>query len=207
MFYLGYSEYTITRLTEGMVTSSPEYLDIVYDEDTSDIYYSKDGVNTIFALPNGIDITSCDKVKVANTPKGRKIDEVVSERFAYEIMKDAFGEDADRYIYDLVCRILPYYIEGYSRQRPPAHMPEQPPRLKSYNAICGSELLSKTIAAERNGCHKVVFGYYYNSNNVCHRNDETDTVIETVQDIAPDVVKCMCYIEDKANGRSHRAGC
>ena len=91
---------------------------ILYEENTVHIYYSKDGINAVFTLPNGINITHAYMVKVANAAK-------------------------------------------------------------------------------------VVFGYYYNLHHICRTNDESETVVKTVQDITPDVVKYMRYIEDKANGRYH----
>ena len=118
MFCLGYSEYIVTRFTNGWISSEPVYLDILYEENTVHIYYSKDSINAVFTLPNGINITHAYMVKVANAAK-------------------------------------------------------------------------------------VVFGYYYNLHHICRTNDESETVVKTVQDITPDVVKYMRYIEDKANGRYH----
>ena len=118
MFCLGYSEYIVTRFTNGWISSEPVYLDILYEENTVHIYYSKDGINAVFTSPNGINITHAYMVKVANAAK-------------------------------------------------------------------------------------VVFGYYYNLHHICRTNDESETVVKTVQDITPDVVKYMRYIEDKANGRYH----
>lgn len=118
MFCLGYSEYIVTRFTNGWISSEPVYLDILYKENTVHIYYSKNGINAVFTSPNGINITHAYMVKVANAAK-------------------------------------------------------------------------------------VVFGYYYNLHHICRTNDESETVVKTVQDITPDVVKYMRYIEDKANGRYH----
>ena len=118
MFCLGYSEYIVTRFTNGWISSEPVYLDILYEENTVHIYYSKDDINAVFTLPNGINITHAYMVKVANAAK-------------------------------------------------------------------------------------LVFGYYYNLHHICRTNDESETVVKTVQDITPDVVKYMRYIEDKANGRYH----